>query len=50
MTYALSAAAARGHGAVILLGDAAYYQRFGFSAEKTAKLSLPAPWSCPPAG
>jgi predicted N-acetyltransferase YhbS len=44
MNHALSAAAARGHGAVILLGDAAYYQRFGFSAEKTAKLSLPGPF------
>ena len=41
---ALAIAAARGHGAVILLGDAAYYQRFGFSAEKTAKLSLPGPF------
>jgi predicted N-acetyltransferase YhbS len=44
MNYALSAAAARGHGAVILLGDAAYYTRFGFSANKTAKLSLPGPF------
>jgi predicted N-acetyltransferase YhbS len=44
MNHALSAAAARGHGAVILLGDAAYYQRFGFTAAKTAKLSLPGPF------
>jgi predicted N-acetyltransferase YhbS len=44
MNHALSAAAARGHGAVILLGDAAYYTRFGFSALKTAKLSLPGPF------
>jgi predicted N-acetyltransferase YhbS len=44
MNHALSAAAARGHGAVILLGDAAYYQRFGFSADKTADLSLPGPF------
>jgi predicted N-acetyltransferase YhbS len=41
MNHALAAAAARGHGAVILLGDAAYYARFGFTAAKTAKLSLP---------
>src|SRR3954451_1514289 len=41
---ALAIAAARGHGAVILLGDAAYYTRFGSSAEKTAKLSLPGPF------
>jgi predicted N-acetyltransferase YhbS len=44
MNHALAAAAARGHGAVILLGDAAYYARFGFSAAKTADLSLPGPF------
>jgi predicted N-acetyltransferase YhbS len=44
MNHALTAAAVRGHGAVILLGDAAYYERFGFSAEKTADLSLPGPF------
>jgi predicted N-acetyltransferase YhbS len=44
MNHALSAAAARGHGAVILLGDAAYYERFGFSALKTGELSLPGPF------
>ena len=37
-------ALARGHGAVILLGDAPYYIRFGFSAEKTGELSLPGPF------
>ena len=42
--HALIAAAARGHAAVILLGDAAYYGRFGFSAAKTANLSLPGPF------
>jgi predicted N-acetyltransferase YhbS len=35
MEHALAAAKARGHGAVILLGDAPYYARFGFSALKT---------------
>jgi predicted N-acetyltransferase YhbS len=44
MSHALATAAARGHGAVILLGDAAYYERFGFTAAKTAKLSLPGPF------
>jgi len=44
MEHALAAAKARGHGAVILLGDAPYYARFGFSAEKTAALSLPGPF------
>jgi hypothetical protein len=40
MDHALAAARARGHRAVLLLGDAAYYSRFGFSAEKTAELML----------
>jgi predicted N-acetyltransferase YhbS len=44
MDHALTAAAARGHRAVILLGDAPYYARFGFSAEKTAALALPGPF------
>ncbi len=44
MQRALAAAKARGHGAVILLGDAAYYARFGFSAQKTGELSLPGPF------
>jgi predicted N-acetyltransferase YhbS len=42
--HALAAAQARGHGAVILLGDAPYYARFGFSAAKTGALSLPGPF------
>jgi predicted N-acetyltransferase YhbS len=41
MDHALAAAKARGHRAVILLGDAPYYARFGFSADKTGELSLP---------
>ena len=41
---ALLAARRLGHGAVILLGDAAYYARFGFSALKTGELSLPGPF------
>jgi predicted N-acetyltransferase YhbS len=44
MTEALTAARVRGHGAVILLGDAPYYTRFGFSALKTGELSLPGPF------
>jgi predicted N-acetyltransferase YhbS len=44
VNHALAAAKARGHGAVILLGDAPYYARFGFSAQKTAALSLPGPF------
>src|SRR5260370_28260463 len=38
MNHALAAAWARGHGAVLLLGDAPYYARFGFSALKTGEL------------
>ena len=44
MRHALAAAKAAGHGAVILLGDEAYYARFGFSARKTGELSLPGPF------
>src|SRR6202165_1205110 len=44
VNHALAAAKARGHGAVILLGDAPYYARFGFSALKTGELSLPGPF------
>jgi predicted N-acetyltransferase YhbS len=44
MEHALAAAKQRGHGAVVLLGDAPYYARFGFSAHKTAELSLPGPF------
>ncbi len=44
MNHALAAAKARGHNAVILRGDAAYYTRFGFTTEKTDELSLPGPF------
>ena len=44
MDHALAAATTRGHRAVILLGDAPYYARFGFEAEKMAGLSLPGPF------
>ncbi len=44
MEHALETAKARGHSAVILRGDAAYYARFGFSAEKTGELALPGPF------
>ncbi len=41
MRKALNRAAALGHGAVILIGDAAYYDRFGFAAGATAALRMP---------
>lgn len=44
MKHALASAEARGHGAVILLGDAPYYARFGFSGLKTSELLLPGPF------
>ena len=44
MDQALAAATALGHGAVILLGDAPYYARFGFSPAKTGELALPGPF------
>jgi predicted N-acetyltransferase YhbS len=44
MHQALALASACGHSAVILLGDSSYYGRFGFSASKTAELSLPGPF------
>ena len=44
MQRALAAARRRGHGAVLLVGDAPYYGRFGFSAEKTAALRMPGPF------
>lgn len=40
---ALNRVQAHGHGAVILVGDAPYYSRFGFSADLTTKLRMPAP-------
>ena len=44
MDHARAAAKARDHRAVILLGDAPYYARFGFSAARTGELSLPGPF------
>lgn len=44
MHQALAAARARGHAAVILLGDAPYYARFGFRPEAVESLSLPGPF------
>ena len=40
---ALNRAATLGHKAVILVGDAPYYERFGFSASLVADLDLPGP-------
>jgi predicted N-acetyltransferase YhbS len=44
MRRALESARRLGHRTVLLVGDAAYYGRFGFSAERTGKLWLPGPY------
>jgi predicted N-acetyltransferase YhbS len=44
MWHALACARRLGHRAVLLVGDAGYYGRFGFSAERTGKLWLPGPY------
>ncbi len=41
--HGLFHARALGHKAVILVGDAPYYERFGFSRDLTEKLELPGP-------
>ena len=41
---ATEAAQRLGHKAVLLVGDAPYYGRFGFSAEKTGALWMPGPF------
>jgi predicted N-acetyltransferase YhbS len=44
MRYAIDEAERLEHGAILLVGDAPYYGRFGFSAEKTGELSMPGPF------
>ncbi|MBL8578232.1 MAG: N-acetyltransferase [Mesorhizobium sp.] len=44
MAHAIAEAKRLGHGAILLVGDAAYYARFGFSAEKTGTLAMPGPY------
>lgn len=43
MREAVARAAASGHSAIVLVGDAPYYARFGFSAELAAGLDMPGP-------
>ena len=44
MRHAISQAARLGHRAILLVGDAPYYARFGFTAERTDALSMPGPY------
>jgi predicted N-acetyltransferase YhbS len=43
MHEAIARAAARGHGAILLVGDAPYYARFGFDGRGMADLAMPGP-------
>jgi predicted N-acetyltransferase YhbS len=43
MEHGLAAARALGHEAIILVGDAPYYARWGFSAHHARRLVLPGP-------
>ena len=44
MQAACERAAGLGHRAILLVGDAPYYARFGFTAEPTLKLRMPGPY------
>ncbi|WP_421857100.1 GNAT family N-acetyltransferase [Oricola sp.] len=43
MRHAIAQATRLGHAAILLVGDAPYYERFGFSAAATTTLVLPGP-------
>jgi predicted N-acetyltransferase YhbS len=43
MQHAINTARVLGHDAVLLVGDASYYGKFGFSVEHTRSLHLPGP-------
>jgi predicted N-acetyltransferase YhbS len=44
MRAAIGEAKSRGHGAILLVGDAPYYERFGFFAAKAQHLVMPGPF------
>ena len=44
MRHAIAEALRLGHQAILLVGDASYYARFGFSADKTGDLAMPGPY------
>ncbi len=43
MRLAIARASMIGHTSIILVGDPEYYDRFGFSADRTSGLVMPAP-------
>ena len=44
IAQAVDAARAGGHRAIVLVGDAPYYGRFGFTSDKTGALAMPGPF------
>ena len=44
MRRAIAEATFRGHGAILLVGDPDYYERFGFSSAATGDLAMPGPF------
>jgi predicted N-acetyltransferase YhbS len=44
MRHAIDEACRLGHRAILLVGDAPYYARFGFSAGRTGDLAMPGPY------
>ncbi|MCV0393800.1 MAG: N-acetyltransferase [Rhizobiaceae bacterium] len=44
MRHAIAEARRLGHGAIVLVGDEAYYGRFGFSSAATGRLAMPGPF------
>ncbi|PHP67268.1 GNAT family N-acetyltransferase [Zhengella mangrovi] len=44
MRHAIAEAGRLGHGAVLLVGDPGYYERFGFSSGLTGGLAMPGPY------
>ena len=44
MRHAIAEARRLGHRAILLVGDAPYYERFGFFAEKARHLVMPGPF------
>ncbi|MER8748828.1 N-acetyltransferase [Mesorhizobium sp. M1050] len=44
MRHAVAEATRLGHAAILLVGDAPYYERFGFSAARTGSLAMPGPY------
>jgi predicted N-acetyltransferase YhbS len=44
MRRAIAESRWRGHGAIVLVGDAPFYERFGFRADAASELAMPGPF------